>query len=199
MILHILIDCSSLSGHMVQKKKEEVRKKMMKQRNALSEEERKELDAKIGRVLFEEEKFKKARAVAIYRPIATQVDTKEITLQAQKQKKEILIPVTNHEIELFRFTGFDKLKKGKYGILEPTERIASSMEPDVVVIPGIAFGLCMHRIGYGKGYYDKLLRTLASYRIGICHDFQVMEKLPSHEDDERMDLIITDKRRIALV
>ena len=82
---------------------------------------------------------------------------------------------------------FDSLKSGKYGILEPADRIPPSKEPDVIVVPGVSFGLCMHRLGYGKGYYDRFLSGSPAYRIGVCFDFQVVEKLPSHEDDERMD------------
>jgi 5-formyltetrahydrofolate cyclo-ligase len=67
-----------------------------------------------------------------------------------------------------------------------------------VVVPGVSFGLCMHRLGYGKGYYDRFLSSSPAYRIGVCFDFQVVDRLPSHEDDERMDEIVTDKRIITL-
>ncbi|MEW6722772.1 MAG: 5-formyltetrahydrofolate cyclo-ligase, partial [Candidatus Micrarchaeota archaeon] len=63
---------------------------------------------------------------------------------------------------------------------------------------GVAFGLCMHRLGYGKGYYDRFLSRSFAYRIGVCFDFQVEERLPRHDDDERMDEIITEKRIITL-
>jgi 5-formyltetrahydrofolate cyclo-ligase len=62
----------------------------------------------------------------------------------------------------------------------------------------VSFGLCMHRLGYGKGYYDRYLAQSPAYRIGICFDFQIVERLPVHDDDERMDEIVTEKRVISL-
>ena len=55
----------------------------------------------------------------------------------------------------------------------------------------------MHRLGYGKGYYDDFLSSSHAHRIGICFDFQVVDKLPSHGNDQRMDEIITEKRVIT--
>ncbi|MFZ5501514.1 MAG: 5-formyltetrahydrofolate cyclo-ligase, partial [Candidatus Micrarchaeota archaeon] len=109
-------------------------------------------------------------------------------------------------------SSFEDLKEGKFGILEPKTRNAHAKskppkpktqntepsEPDIILVPGVAFGLCMHRLGYGKGYYDKHLAKSRAYRIGICFDFQVMESLPKHEDDQRMDEILTDKRAIPM-
>lgn len=183
---------------MVQKKKAEIRRKILQKRDGLGEEDATRLCRNIEKRLFKEEHFRKAKVVAFYLPIKSEVDTRKM-IELVMKEKEVVVPVTNDHVEMVKFTGFEKLKKGKYGVLEPKEKIPTSREPEVIIIPGACFGLCMHRIGYGKGYYDKYLRTSAAYRIGICYDFQVLEKLPKHEDDERMDLIVTDKRKINLI
>ncbi len=96
------------------------------------------------------------------------------------------------------FESMDGLVKGKFGIHEPKARSPEPAVPDLIIVPGVAFGLCMHRLGYGKGYYDGYLAHSFAYRIGVCFDFQIVEKLPRHENDQRMDEIITEKRVITL-
>ena len=85
------------------------------------------------------------------------------------------------------------MRKGKFGILEPTSKV-SLVDPDLVVVPGLAFDLHLHRLGYGKGYYDRFLKSTSSYKIGICFDFQIVEKIPNESHDQKMDEVISEKR-----
>jgi len=200
---------------MVQHLKAELRKKMLAQRNAIDDGERKQKSDEIMKRLFSEPHFQAAKCVAFYMPIGSEVDTKGMIEEAAKQGKEVLLPVvaddhhldettvssrdrerSSRDIELYRFMSFYEMKTGRFNIPEPTSKVPPTRLPEVVVLPGVAFGLCMHRLGYGKGYFDRLLAKLPSYRIGICFDFQVEEKLPKHEDDQRVDKIITEKREI---
>lgn len=183
---------------MVQKAKAKLRKQMLDKRNAISEDEGGERTEAIMKKLFSEPHFDTAKCVAFYMSFGSEVGTREMIRKAVEMKKEVCLPVviSDDHLELYRFESFDDLKPGRFRILEPGDRKPPSREPDVIVIPGVAFGLCMHRLGYGKGYYDRLLARLPSYRIGICFDFQLVESLPKHEDDQRMHKIITDKREI---
>ncbi len=183
---------------MVAHLKAALRKEMLSRRDSLREEEKLSSSGLIEDSLFARPRFAEARTVAFYITKGNEVDTRRMISRAMEEGKEVLLPVTDHKITLFRFSSFDSLVSGKYGIMEPKERVPPSREPDVVVVPGVSFGLCMHRLGYGKGYYDRFLSTSSAYRIGVCFDFQVVERLPTHEDDERMDEIITDKRVITL-
>jgi len=184
---------------MVQHQKAIVRMEMLAKRNALSVAERAERSAKIMDSLFSERHFRDAKCVALYMSIGSEVDTKLIIERALAEGKEVLLPVvkTDHHIELNRFESFEKMRKGRFAIPEPEGELPPTAHPGVVVLPGVSFGLCMHRLGYGKGYYDRLVAHLPSYRIGICFDLQVVEKLPRHDNDQRMDMIITDKRIIS--
>ena len=49
----------------------------------------------------------------------------------------------------------------------------------------------MNRLGRGKGYYDKLLIQCNAYKIGVCYDFQLIDKIPNEKHDVKMDMIIT--------
>ena len=181
---------------MVQHLKAALRIRMLAKRDALSKGEVQTLSQAIAERLFASERFKEAKTVAFYLPKGNEVDTTKMIERTLALGKEALVPVTDHQITFVRFSSFDDLIPGKFNILEPKTRVAPSKEPDLVVIPGVSFGLCMHRLGYGKGYYDRYLANSPAYRIGICYDFQVVEKLPTHENDERMDEIITEKRVI---
>ncbi|MFN7991315.1 MAG: 5-formyltetrahydrofolate cyclo-ligase [Candidatus Micrarchaeia archaeon] len=178
--------------------KDALRKEMIAKRASLQKDEAGRMSDAITAELLSRPRFKEAKTVGLYLPKGNEVDTRRIIREALAMGKEVVVPVTDHMITFHPFSSFDDLHPGKFGILEPKARIAPRGEPDLVIVPGVSFGLCMHRLGYGKGYYDRYLSTSSAYRVGICYDFQVVERLPSHEDDQRMDEIITEKRVITL-
>jgi 5-formyltetrahydrofolate cyclo-ligase len=182
---------------MVAQSKALMRKQMLWMRDALSEAEKKEKSAAIKEKLFALDEFKKARVIAFYISKGSEVDTFGMIADALKEGKEILVPVTNDEIEFVKFTSFDDLAPAKFNVLEPKTKIPAEKQPDIVILPGLAFDLGLHRLGYGKGYYDKILKKLPNaIRIGICFDFQIVDNIPKHEHDERLHMIISEKRII---
>lgn len=183
---------------MVSHLKEALRREILKKRDSLPKEEAAAMSDAVAEALFKTSRFIEAKRIAFYITKGSEVDTRMMIFRAMQAGKEVLVPVTDHKITFYKFSSFTDLKPGKYQILEPQTREAPSEEPDIIIVPGVVFGLCMHRLGYGKGYYDKYLSSSPAYRIGICYDIQVVDKLPIHENDERMDEIITDKRVIKL-
>jgi len=182
---------------MVAEAKKVLRNNVLAIRDSLNPEDIAERSKRIEETLFGEEHFKSAKAVAFYIPKGNEVDTKHMMERAVGEKKEVLVPVTDDEISMCKFTSFFDMVPGKFGVPEPEHRRPRDHAAEVVLVPGIVFGLCMHRIGYGKGYYDRYFKSnTKAFRIGISFDFQVMEELPKHEHDVPMDLIITDKRLI---
>lgn len=96
-------------------------------------------------------------------------------------------------LELRHYTGPEDLKPGAYGIAEPTGELFTGYATiDIAVIPGVAFDFSGHRLGHGRGYYDKLLPKLTTtVKAGICFPFQVVEEVPTEPFDIPMDIIIT--------
>ncbi len=183
---------------MVHQLKAALRAKMLSQRDALTQPDIVSLSDAIAERLFSNRRFSEAKTVAFYVQKGSEVNTERMMGSALRLGKAVLVPVTDHEINFVRFRSFTDLRPGKFGIMEPSAREPPSEGPEVVVVPGVSFGLCMHRLGYGKGYYDRYLARSPAYRIGVCFDFQVVDKLPIHENDQRMDEIITEKRVITL-
>lgn len=175
--------------------KSELRTKMLKLRDSISGREQK--DAQIQDTLLSLSQFQSAETVAFYLSKGSEVNTKQMIEESIRQGKAILVPVTGHEIQFVHFTSFNDLAPAKFGVLEPKTRKIAANSPDVVITPGIAFDLDLHRLGYGRGYYDKLFKKINSKRIGICYDSQIVEKIPRHEHDQKLDAIVTEKRIIS--
>jgi len=79
--------------------------------------------------------------------------------------------------------------------MEPEGEKSSPEKVDIVVVPAVAFDLQGHRLGYGKGYYDRFLKKTKAVKVGVAYDFQIVEKLPAEQHDIPVDLIITPARR----
>jgi len=97
--------------------------------------------------------------------------------------------------------GLESLSEGRFGIREPcaTGCDHQADEADLIVVPGVAFDLSGHRIGYGKGFYDRFLQHPGrkAHLVGLCHDFQLIDgPIPAEGHDIRMELIVTDQRII---
>lgn len=99
--------------------------------------------------------------------------------------------VVGNDLELRHYTGPEDLSIGAYGISEPTGELFTDYEEiDLAIIPGVAFDPSGHRLGRGKGYYDKLLPHIPACKVGICFPFQLIEEVPAEAFDICMDTVI---------
>lgn len=89
------------------------------------------------------------------------------------------------------------LKRSKFGILEPRQDVEiSPQEIDLIFAPGLAFDLKGMRLGYGGGFYDRLLSNIKKTTpvIGLAFDFQIVELVPCDERDQAITGLITEKK-----
>ena len=175
--------------------KEEIRENARKQLHAQSREEIKEKSQKIMKNLLSIPTLKTAHSIAFYIAKPYEVDT-NYTIQHLLGKKKIAVPVTNSLIRFVEFTSFEHLIKGKFDVFEPRVRKYIDYTPEVFVIPGITFDEKRSRLGHGKGFYDSFLKDLNAYKIGVCFDFQIVDKIPHEEHDVDMDKIVSEERII---
>ena len=106
--------------------------------------------------------------------------------------KTILLPkvIDDEHMELRRYTGRQDLQEGAFHIMEPVGELYEGV-PDVILVPGMAFDAKGHRLGRGKGYYDRFLERSNSVRtIGVCFDFQKVAEVPTEKHDLSVDEII---------
>lgn len=132
--------------------------------------------------------------IMLYSALPDEVPTQTLMDELVALGKTVLLPrvINKTDMELRSYTGRKDLQEGAYGIMEPTGELFTDYDKiDVAIIPGMAFDAEGHRLGRGKGFYDRFLaRVPHLYKIGLCYSWQLVEHVPSDEHDIRMDQII---------
>jgi len=167
-------------------------------KNQLLEQSKEEIISKSGEIcekLLSLKEIKEANSIGFYLAKPTEVNV-DYAIEQLINSKKISVPVTNTHITFADLNSLEALHIGKFGIREPKIKKLIDYTPQVIVIPGVAFGLCKNRIGYGKGFYDSYLKNKKTFKIGIAFDFQITENVPCESHDVQMDLIVTEKRII---
>ena len=175
--------------------KKSLRKNYKDLRKAIPNKEEK--SKKIFEKIINDPLYQEAQVIALYNSFNDEVDTQELIAYSRSIGKTILLPRTfEYDIIFFAITDDTRYAKSKYGIIEPQGGLAYSVDRvDLVIVPGLAFDKKGNRLGYGKGYYDRFLEAAQVPKIGICFAEQIIEELPTSEQDVKMDIIETDKGR----
>jgi 5-formyltetrahydrofolate cyclo-ligase len=179
--------------------KRALRTQMLARRRSLSAADRDVASSVIQERLLTRPEFSRARVVALYAPLHNEVATDGLFRAARLAGTTVLYPaVVGDGLEFRQVDEAEQLRPGAYGIPEPGPD-CPAWDPggaELVVVPGIAFDLAGHRVGYGKGYYDKALHRLEGQGrlVGLCYDFQLVAELPGEPHDVQMDLVITEER-----
>lgn len=140
-----------------------------------------------------------AQTIMAYYSLPDEVNTHGLIDDLVAEGKTVLLPkVTGPDtMELRRYTGRDDLQEGAYHILEPMGELFTDFSSiDLILVPGLAFDAAGHRLGRGRGYYDRLLSSLFTIHsslfssIGVCFDFQKVDEVPVDAHDMAMDKVV---------
>lgn len=172
-----------------------VRSKILSKLIKQKEGDRERKSRIIKEALFRTRVFKRAKIVMFYIAFDGEVNTKDMIEEAKKIGKIIVVPICkkNRIIKACLFGNKERLVKGPYGILEPMVKTCVSLEHlDLVIVPGVAFDDKGHRLGRGKGYYDRFLRKLSgkTTSIGLAFDFQILPSIPAATYDVNVNKVI---------
>ena len=180
--------------------KNEIRKTNKERRAAMNREEALSKSLSAAQLFLSTQLYKNARQIMLYMPLGNETDTKAIINAALKDKKTVLLPVTNQangEITPYETCETTSFEKGAFSILEPQNaKKADISKIDVVVVPGIAFSKNGARVGFGKGCYDRLLALTNATKVGFCYAFQLCDFVETEEHDIKMDYIVTENEII---
>jgi len=141
--------------------------------------------------------YKKAKNIAFYFAKNKEVSLEYLIGKAFLEGKKVFLPKTwlkDKTLSFHQIFSFSDLKPGPFGLLEPSSE-NPKLDPkdfEIIFVPGIAFDLKKGRIGYGEGFYDKILKNIPAFKIGVAFSFQIFEELPLEKHDQRVDLIITE-------
>ena len=184
--------------------KRSLRSQLLAQRRALSHDSWYASSRAAQLNLLSLDEYARAECVALYAPAHSETDTGLILAAAFKARKRVLYPaVCGHQMVFRSVERVEALQEGAFGILEPcpTGTDHQADEADLIVVPGVAFDLSGHRIGYGKGFYDRFLHHpgCRAHLIGLCHDFQLTDgAIPADVHDIPMEIVVSDKRIIRI-
>jgi len=178
--------------------------RMLAARDHLAEEERFRAAALIQASLTALPEYAAAGSLALYAAFRGEVPTAGMIREALSAGKKVLLPAVEKSGLVFRRIGCDAdMVPGRFGIPEPGAgcRPAPVESIDLFVIPGVAFDLQGHRVGYGRGYYDRALHRFESggKLVGICYDFQLVDEIAGEPHDVIMDRVITERRAVTPV
>lgn len=181
--------------------KKEIRKRILEQRNNMSQEEVRSKSKQIQDRFFESLYYQSSRTIMTYVDFQNEVETKNIIRRALGEGKIIAVPLCGPNVSLVpvKIESLDDLEPGTKGILEPKKMdIIDVKKLDLVLMPGVAFDRNCNRVGYGLAYYDRFLTHLSpsTMIIALAYGFQVVQSLPSEEHDEKVNLIVTEEEII---
>ena len=137
------------------------------------------------------------KSIGGYFPINYEVDDLKILKEFEKKKYNISLPVVkkNFDMDFYKWSFQEPLNINQYGIPEPNPKIL--VYPDILLVPLVAFDENLNRLGYGGGYYDRLIGKLSKkkkiLKIGLALSVQKINNVPLSKYDKKLDYIVTEK------
>jgi 5-formyltetrahydrofolate cyclo-ligase len=138
----------------------------------------------------------KASLIAAYLAIGSEVSP-ILFMKKRALEQVISVPVVEDSGEPLKFSIWmpsSELKIGEFGVAIP--QITEFVEPDIIIVPMLAFDSRGARLGYGGGFYDRTLKTLRAKKkitaVGIAFSGQEFNELPIDENDQFLDCIVTE-------
>lgn len=183
----------------LQIKKDEIRKQILEKRTNLSLEE---VDKKSELIIENLTPYlKNAQNIMIFMDMKNEVRITKL-MKLYPEKSFFIPKITdskNREMKINKYEE-NELVLHKFGYYESSSSdFYNENILDIVIVPAVVFDLEKNRIGFGGGYYDTFLKKIREENkkilfIGICYDFQIIEKVPTEEHDVVLDFVVSESR-----
>jgi 5-formyltetrahydrofolate cyclo-ligase len=183
--------------------KSSLRRRMLGRRDVMDTWTRAALSRAIVWDIVETSVYRRSNTVMAYASFGSELQTDEFVRHVLDQGKILLLPKVNRQrelLEIYRVRDpVQDLRVGTWGIREPRPDRCARMKPhiiDFVLVPGLAFDRRGRRLGYGGGFYDKLLADSLSpcaWLVAGAFESQMVEKVPVDEHDMPMDVVVTER------
>jgi 5-formyltetrahydrofolate cyclo-ligase len=181
--------------------KAELRKSLIKKRMALSDDQVSLKSQTIFKRLLAENILENHKRIMVYKDFRKEVQTDELIDYLLEHHYEVILPRVSEDfktLELYHIKGNEDMQLSSYGILEPIpleENRVLAKTLDLILSPGVGFTPNCYRIGYGGGFYDKLLSGLDNIMVcALAFDCQLLDALPLETHDQQLDMIVTETR-----
>ena len=157
------------------------------------------LGAAVAGHLLAWDRYLSARALGVYLAFGTEVDLSAVIAHAQAAGKLVAAPraLPDGRLTLHALRPGDALERHRFGQSEPLAGapVVAPADLDLVLVPGLAFDERGHRLGYGRGYYDRLLPLLrpGAAAVGVTPSALVVPALPAEAHDARVTHLVTER------
>jgi 5-formyltetrahydrofolate cyclo-ligase len=195
----------ALTGSALHEAKRALRAQMIAVRDALDEGARASASRRIGTRVEALPSFAAARVVLVTLPFGSEWDTRPLARSALASGKTLVVPRVNGATRMLELHAIGDLAAdvtpGYRGIPEPRPTMPrmDAAAIDWVLVPGVAFSHDGRRLGYGGGFYDRLMSTLkpATPRVAGAFDAQIAARIPAAAYDLCVDMIVTESRILS--
>jgi 5-formyltetrahydrofolate cyclo-ligase len=166
----------------------------------VSAEKRQTDSQRLCALLKEQAFFHNAGSILFFAPLPEEPDLWPLLNETLAGKKLAALPCFDADNQMYlprRVMDIHvEILSGQFGIREPVPTCVEIPLDDLalVLVPGVAFDLTGHRLGRGKGFYDRLLENFSGQKIGIAFDEQMVDFVPAEENDVRMNFMVTPTR-----
>lgn len=180
-------------------RKKELRRKCLRERNALSDDDWLNMSEQIREHVLASEVYYSAEVVHCYISMneRKEVDTHTLIEYMLEDNKRVMVPVTDfttnilHHVEI---TSIKDLSPNKWGVLEPDiSKKAGADVPDLILVPLLAADRKGNRLGYGKGFYDKFLEKAEAGAYGLIFDQFIQKEVPTEPFDQLLNGLFSEK------
>ena len=178
------------------KHKAELRRRMLAVRGATPKEARAERAARATKLACSLP-WDDIRTVASFSPVRGEMDTRPLEDWLRSRGVRIAYPCIDLAAQelVLRIAEREDLEEATFGLLEPNSSCPAIEQVDRVLVPALAIDPRGHRVGYGRGYYDRLLASIPNAnRLAFVYDFQLVPEAPNQHNDVPVHQIVTDAR-----
>ena len=139
--------------------------------------------------------FRLATKIGLYYPAGSEVLTQRMIQEAISNGLTVCLPrIVGERLEFRKINDFSSLEPGIFDIMEPKDNCPVAERMEVLVIPAVGISVDRHRIGYGRGFYDRYLENNNIVKIALCFQKQIVRAMPYEEHDVKMDYAVTEER-----
>jgi 5-formyltetrahydrofolate cyclo-ligase len=183
--------------------KQALRERMRRVRHVLPPEAAAARSARLCERLWALPELQAAALIVGYRAVRKEADVAALLARAEQAGKRVGLPRVHDDtgLALHLHRAGQPLEESGYGIEEPLAS-AEGVPLDaamLILVPALAIDVRGHRVGYGRGYYDRLLPQLPrAYKVAVGYDFQLASELPEAEHDVAVDCVVTDERTLRI-
>ncbi|MBN8190949.1 5-formyltetrahydrofolate cyclo-ligase [Bacillus sp. NTK074B] len=152
--------------------------------------------------LFLSPQWKNSQTVALTISKTPEVNTWNIIKRGWEEGKTVVVPKClpeNRQLIFYHLHHFHQLEQSYFNLYEPVPEKATTVQNEsieLMIVPGLSYTITGYRLGFGGGYYDRLLSTYSGTTMSLAFEEQIVDTLPVEPFDMQVSTILTEKRRI---